>query len=159
RRPWITNMPDGRRRSAARLLMALVLGALALAFPRPADPATAGPNDLICNQTPGNRFFWVEWAFCYLKAIGPADAQGCIIWNRGISNASEQWRAPAPLALRLLQSRGWDVIVIKRHNLAETGADYSLYRATERTRQEIRRQRQNGYRKIVLAGQSFGGYV
>jgi pimeloyl-ACP methyl ester carboxylesterase len=135
--------------------MALVLLAFALAV----DAVAAAPDNLTCDQAPGNRFFWVEWAFCDLDPIGPAKAQGIIIWNHGISDTSAQWRAPAPLVLRLLQSRGWDVVIIKRHNLAEAGADYSLYRAVERTTEEIRRQRRSGYRKIVLAGQSFGGYV
>jgi hypothetical protein len=30
------------------------------------------------------------------------------------------WGAPAPPAFRLLQARGWDVIMLKRHHLAET---------------------------------------
>jgi len=143
-----------RARSAA---LAVRLALITLVFA--VNPAVAATGDLACDQPPGNRFFWVERAFCDLEPAGPAKAQGIIIWNHGVSDTNEQWRAAAPLAFRLLQARGWDVIIIKRHNLAEAGADQTLYRAVERTRDEVRRQRQSGYRKVVLAGQSFGGYI
>src|SRR5262249_2860476 len=124
--------------------------------------ALAGPSsdaDLACDQPPGNRLYWVERAFCDLEQHGPEKANGVVIWNHGVSGAMEQWRAPVPPAFRLLQLRGWDVVVIKRHNLAETGGDAALYRAVQRTLEEVRRQREVGYKKIVLAGQSYGGYI
>ena len=74
--------------------------------------AAAASEDLACNQEPGNRYFWVERAFCDLPAHGPESAQGAVIWNHGISGTSRSWMAPAPPALRLLQARGWDVIML-----------------------------------------------
>src|SRR3989454_2328284 len=112
-----------------------------------------------CQQAPGNRFYWVERAFCDLEPSGPEKARGLIVWNHGISGTLESYKAPAPLAFRLLQARGWDVIMIKRHNLAETMAGGPLHRTVQRTLEEVKAQRKLGYRKIVLAGQSFGGYV
>lgn len=90
---------------------------------------------------------------------GPDRANGIIIWNHGISGTNPSWRAPAPPAFRLLQARGWDVIMLKRHHLAETMPGGPLNRSVERTLQEAAAQRKFGYRKVVLAGQSFGGYV
>jgi pimeloyl-ACP methyl ester carboxylesterase len=119
----------------------------------------AEPADLACGQTPGSRYFWVERAFCDLPANGPERALGVIIWNHGISGTTESWRAPAPPAFRLLQARGWDVIMLKRHNLAETMSGSTLYRTVKRTLEEVTAARKAGYRKVVLAGQSFGGYV
>lgn len=140
----------------ALISLALVLGAGCAA---PTLQADAPPGDLGCNQEPGNRFFWVERAFCDLPPNGPDRAHGIVIWNHGISATTEQWRAPVPPVFRLLQVRGWDVIIVKRHNLAEVDTDRSLYRAVEHTLKQVRHERQRGYRKIVLAGQSFGGSI
>ena len=49
--------------------------------------------------------------------------------------------------------------MLKRHNLAETMPGGPLARTVERTLQEAAAQRKLGYDKVVLAGQSFGGYV
>ncbi len=142
-----------------RALAACLLAA-ALAWSIPARGETP---DLPCGQEPGSRFFWVERAFCDLETHGPEKARGIVIWNHGISGTAEAYRAPAALALRLLNGRGWDAIRINRHNLGEAGDEAgrarSLDRAVERTAGEIRAQRARGYRRIALAGQSFGGYI
>jgi hypothetical protein len=78
--------------------------------------AAAGPPDeLACGQQPGSRFFWIERAFCDLPVHGPERANGVVIWNHGIHGSLQSWMAPAPPAFRLLQARGWDVIMVKRH--------------------------------------------
>jgi pimeloyl-ACP methyl ester carboxylesterase len=118
---------------------------------------SAQADDLACAQQPGNRFFWMERAFCDLELNGPDRANGVVIWNHGISGTSESWMALAPPALRLLQGRGWDVFMLKRHHAAET--ENTLYRTVQRTLQEAATLKKSGYRKVVLAGQSFGGYV
>ena len=138
------------------IALALLAG-LALLWPPPV--AQSADADLACDQEPGNRFYWIERAFCDLPMNGPARAHGVVIWNHGISGTNPSWRAPAPPAARLLQARGWDVLTIKRHNLAETMPGGPLSRSVERTLQEVAAQRKLGYRKVVLGGQSFGGYV
>jgi len=90
---------------------------------------------------------------------GPGRARGIVIWNHGISGTNPSWRDPAPPALRLLQARGWDVIMLKRHHLAGTMPGGPLNRSVERTLQEVAARRKLGYGKVVLAGRSFGGYV
>jgi len=116
-------------------------------------------NSVRCGQKPENRFYWTERAFCDLRVHGPAKAQGVVIWNHGLSGTNVQYAAPAALTLRLLQLRGWDVIKNSRHNLAEANVRESLARSVERTVEMVREQRNLGYRKIVLAGQSFGGLI
>jgi pimeloyl-ACP methyl ester carboxylesterase len=132
---------------------------LAIALWSPVSRAGAAPDDLACDQEPGNRYYWLERAFCDLPPYGPEQAHGLILWNHGISGTTQSWKAPAPPVLRLLQFRGWDVIMLKRHHLAETMAGGPLYRTAQRTLQEAAARRKQGYKKIVLAGQSFGGYV
>jgi pimeloyl-ACP methyl ester carboxylesterase len=124
-----------------------------------AGQAAAQPADWSCRQDPGNRFYWIERAFCDLDWGGPERAHGIVIWNHGIHGTSESWRAPAAPVLRLLQARGWDVIVLKRHHLAETMPGGPVNRTVDRTLAEAATQRKAGYRKVVLAGQSFGGYI
>ena len=141
-----------RRGIAFALLSALVSLGPALAV-HAADP------DYACDQEPGNRFYWIERAFCDLPMSGPAHARGVVLWNHGISGTNPSWRAPVPPAFRLLQTRGWDVLAIKRHNLAETMPGGPLARSVERTLQEVAAQRKLGYQSVVLGGQSFGGYV
>src|SRR4029453_15172211 len=119
----------------------------------------ADSPDLRCGQEPGGRFFWTEWGFCDLEPHGPPKARGLVIWNHGISGNAEQYKAPPALALRLLHARGWDILKLNRNNLGETSRDLSLARAAERNEAEIRAQLAGGYRRVVLAGQSFGGYI
>ena len=142
-----------------RLHVIVRLAVLATAFVILTMPpeVSAQADDLACAQQPGNRFFWVERAFCDLQLNGPDRANGVVIWNHGMSGTSQSWMAPAPPALRLLQGRGWDVFVLKRHHAAET--DNALYRTVQRTLQEAATLKKSGYRKVVLAGQSFGGYA
>lgn len=140
--------------NVSRLAGAALALLLAAATARAADAP-----DLGCGQEPANRFFWTEWGFCDLPAHGPEKARGVVIWNHGISGTSEQYKAPPALVLRLLYGRGWDVIKLNRNNLGETSRDLSLARATERTEAEIAAQLKRGYRRVILAGQSFGGYI
>ena len=121
--------------------------------------AVAQADPLACKQEPGSRYYWTERAFCDLPMNGPERANGVIIWSHGISGSTQSWMAPAPPTLRLLQARGWDVIMLKRHHLAETMAGNRMYRVVQWTLQEVATARKAGYRKVVLAGQSFGGYV
>lgn len=126
-----------------------------------ADPDTAGlvRDGMRCGQLPMNRWAWTERAFCDLPWHGPAAAAGVVIWNHGLSGTVAQYAAPVPPVLRLLHARGWDVVKINRNNLAETGVEQSLYRWTQRTLEEVASHRKEGYARVVLAGQSFGGYI
>lgn len=123
-----------------------------------APAARAQEPELRCGQEPGSRFFWTEWGFCDLPPHGPEKARGLVIWNHGIAGTAEQYKAAPALALRLLHPRGWDILKLNRNNLGET-RDLSLARAAERNAAEIRTQLARGYRRVVLAGQSFGGYI
>ena len=145
---------------ASRPFALVLAGALAAALVLLAPAADhAQPDELACGQEPGNRFFWLERAFCDLPRNGPDRALGVVIWNHGMSGSTHSWRAPAPPAFRILQARGWEVIVLKRHHAAETMPGSTLLRTVQRTLEEAAAARKLGYRKVALAGQSFGGYV
>jgi pimeloyl-ACP methyl ester carboxylesterase len=143
----------------ARRLTVTLLGWLATAGLAVTPVMGADAPDLRCGQEPGTRFFWTEWGFCDLEPHGPEKARGLVIWNHGISGTAEQYKAPPALVLRLLHARGWDILKLNRNNLGGTAPNLTLPRATERTEAEVRAQLARGYRRVVLAGQSFGGYV
>src|SRR6266849_153550 len=123
------------------------------------DAAALVRDSMRCGQNPLGRWFWIERAFCDMPWHGPATAGGIVIWNHGIHGTVGQYVAPVPPVFRLLQARGWDVVKIARNNLGEASGEKSLYRAVERTSEEISARRREGYARVVLAGQSFGGYI
>ena len=130
--------------------------ARALAGPH-AWELTMASDPLRCGQEPGSRFSWLEHGFCDMNVHGAETARGMVIWNHGIMGTLVQHAAPPALALRLLQTSGWDIVKISRHNLGESADSYR--RGEERTSEEVKAQRARGYRRVVVAGQSFGGRV
>ena len=132
----------GRNARMIRGLQFTILGSLLVAAVQGLGMAAAAEpakDELMCGREPGNRFYWVERAFCDLSVNGPEKAHGVIIWNHGISGTTEQWRYPVPPAFRLLQTCGWDVIAIKRHNQGDAIAN-PLERAVQRTLEEAKHQ-------------------
>src|SRR5712691_12882961 len=123
------------------------------------DTTSLVVDSLRCGQTSLSRWAWAERAFCDLPWHGPTKASGIVIWNHGISGTAVQYAGPVPPVFRLLQSRGWDVVKIARNNLGETSVEQSLYRGIQRTVDEITARRREGYTRVILAGQSFGGYI
>jgi pimeloyl-ACP methyl ester carboxylesterase len=123
------------------------------------DTSSLVVDSMRCGQTALSRWAWAERAFCDLPWHGPTNARGIVIWNHGISGTAVQYAGPVPSVFRLLQSRGWDVVKIARNNLGESSMEQSLYRGVQRTMEEITARRREGYARVILAGQSFGGYI
>jgi dienelactone hydrolase len=91
---------------------------------------------------------------------GPAAALGLIIWNHGVHGQHDTGAAPVPSYLRKAAQAGWDVIKIKRDGLQEGGGWTTAgLRHVARTVQEVEKAKQDGYKRIVLAGQSYGGAI
>lgn len=84
---------------------------------------------------------------------GPAKAKGAVIWNHGLSRLSES-KADTPFYADALQAAGWDVFKLTRK-----WASDRLYDSTEALTAEGRKLRAQGYRHVVSAGQSFGGWI
>src|SRR3989454_7128829 len=118
---------------------------------------TMAADPLRCGQEAGSRFYWLEYGFCDMKIFGPEQARRVILWNHGVAGTQVQHAAPPPLALRLLQAGGRGAPQVNRPNPPEGAASYRP--AEEPVLEEIKTQRARGYRKIVIAGQSFGGRV
>src|SRR5437762_11183279 len=122
-----------------RQLLSKKLGALVLAFgliaSAPAfaiglDPAFDGP------------------------AFGPAKAKGVIVWSHGRSINSEDSESPTPAYLTALREDGWDVMRFDRLSHGDTLND-----STKRLVDYTTQLKHDGYKQVVLAGQSFGAFL
>lgn len=86
--------------------------------------------------------------------VGPATARGVVVWNHGRSIHSEDSEAPTPLYLGLFRAAGWDVFRLDRMRRDDTLSNSS--RALADHAEALRR---SGYRRVALAGQSFGAFL
>lgn len=85
--------------------------------------------------------------------VGPAAAKGAVIWNHGLSRLSES-ESNTPFYTDALRAAGWDVFKLTRR-----WASDRLYDSTQALIAEGRKLRAQGYKHVVSAGQSFGGWI
>ncbi len=86
-------------------------------------------------------------------AHGPEAAKGAVIWNHGIELVAESPSDP-PFFVDYLQDAGWDVFSLKRRWAGDNYAD-----STAALVETVKRLRGEGYKRVVLAGQSFGAWI
>ena len=87
-------------------------------------------------------------------AVGPGQAIGAVVWNHGRSINTEDSDSPTPPYLRVLRDAGWDVLRFNRPRDGDT-----LTASTRRLVELVGQLKRKGYRRIVLAGQSFGAFL
>ena len=104
-----------------------------------------------------NTCFWTDRAFKNIQERGPANAAGIILWSHGqAANRQRSWQFGAPPIIRLFADRGWDVVLAQRNercsgNWNERGREYVANLV-----EEVAKAKNAGYRRIIVAGQSFG---
>lgn len=87
-----------------------------------------------------------------LQPLGPQKAKGMVIWNHGRSGSRAASEVAPPVA-RLFAQRGWDVYGLYRaFGIDSRSATYQLIQLALEKTQAM------GYQKIILMGQSAGGY-
>jgi len=111
-------------------VVAVGVGASAPVFAMGLDPAFEGP------------------------AIGPAKAKGVIVWSHGRSINTEDSESPSPAYLTALRDDGWDAMRFDRLSQGDTLSD-STKRLVEYTAQ----LKHDGYKQVILSGQSFGAFL
>jgi dienelactone hydrolase len=122
-------------RSVALLI---VLGCL-LASAAAAQPISSG--------------FWISEGYDGETRLGPAAAKGIVIYNHGTS-AGDSFGSPLPPYMRLIQRAGWDVVRLNRK------VEWDTHRESAAALQRaIAAMREQGYQRIVLAGQSRGAWL
>ncbi len=87
-------------------------------------------------------------------AIGPAKAKGVIVWSHGRSINGEDWKSPSPSYLQALRADGWEVLRFDRLNRGDTLSD-----STKRLVDYASQLKHQAYKQVILAGQSFGGFL
>jgi pimeloyl-ACP methyl ester carboxylesterase len=88
------------------------------------------------------------------RLIGPQRAMGVVVWSHGRSLSYEDWKSPNPPYLEVLRAAGWDVLRFDRLRDEDTlgGSSRRLAAYADQLKRE-------GYRRVVLAGQSFGAFL
>lgn len=85
---------------------------------------------------------------------GPAAAKGVVIWGHGLaSNRLDLRSVPVPGFVAALNDAGWDVLRHDRHPASD-----ELNRSLAELLDGLAAVRAAGYRSIILAGQSRGGW-
>jgi pimeloyl-ACP methyl ester carboxylesterase len=130
----------GAARSKLSLSRSLV-AALAAAF-------------LMVSPSPAHAEPVLQPAFSVFAPRGPMAAPGVVIFSHGRSVDHEDSESPAPLYLRTLAADGWDVLRFDRQRSEDT-----LSASAAALIKHVHDLRARGYARIVLAGQSFGGFL
>jgi pimeloyl-ACP methyl ester carboxylesterase len=86
--------------------------------------------------------------------VGPDHAIGVVVWNHGRSINTEDFDSPTPPYLRVLRDARWDILRFNRPRDGDT-----LAASTRRLVELVGQLKHKGYRRIVLAGQSFGAFL
>ena len=85
---------------------------------------------------------------------GPARAEGAVIWSHGRSIEVEDSLAPTPEYVAEMRKAGWDTFRLNRLRAGDTlGASGATLAA------DAEQLKARGYRRVVLAGQSFGAFI
>jgi len=97
---------------------------------------------------------WLEPAYMDHPVLGPGKAQGAVIWSHGRSIDSEDYEVETPPYVAVLRDSGWDAFRFNRQRAYD-----ALGVSTRMLTAEVRRLKQEGYRQVALAGQSFGAFL
>ncbi len=86
--------------------------------------------------------------------LGGERAQGAVIWSHGRSLQKECSLAPTPEYIGVFRAAGWDTFRLNRPRItdAQPASGAALADAAEALKHR-------GYRRVVLAGQSFGAFI
>lgn len=88
-----------------------------------------------------------------LSIQGPGKAKGAVIWNHGLARLGD----PNPILppyLKALEGDGWDVF-----KLVRLWSGDKEYDSSQALLAEGKKLKDQGYRQVVTAGQSFGGWI
>jgi len=109
---------------------------------------------MVWGGAPARAQFVLEPAFPERAALGPEHALGAVIWNHGKPPTRGADGDMLPFYLDRLRDAGWDVFRLDR----DWGSD-NLVLSPAALRDKIDALYARGYRKLVLAGQSYGAWI
>ncbi|MBM3521913.1 MAG: hypothetical protein FJX57_03060 [Alphaproteobacteria bacterium] len=140
------------------VLLAAVLGNLvgASAPVRAQEPKFQAPH-----AGPPSAFtaYWLAYAWEDRQPRGPARARGVVFWSHGVSGMRPQYDGSPSRTIRRLADDGWDVIKIQRNPSYENNWTNAGLRHVADLVKRAEEAKAAGYRRIVAAGQSYGGAI
>ncbi|MBM3538998.1 MAG: hypothetical protein FJX55_14330 [Alphaproteobacteria bacterium] len=145
--------PDGSASRPAAWVSGFVILFLSLpvvAQERPSSRGFLGPPS-------PDSCFWTDRAFKDVPARDPASAPGVVLWSHGQNGGGvPSWNVGAPPVVRMFADKGWEVVLVQRNercegNCSQKGASYVTNMV-----EEVDKAKKAGYRRILVAGQSFG---
>ncbi len=86
--------------------------------------------------------------------LGPKQAAGVVIWSHGRSLSREDAMAPTPFYVEALRQQGWDALRFNRLRAVD-----DLDKSPAALANAARELKGEGYKRVVLAGQSFGAFI
>src|SRR5487761_919307 len=104
--------------------------------------------------SPALAQLWLAPASPGVIPLGPGKAKGAVIWSHGRSVNSEDSEVPSPAYMATLRDGGWDTFRFNRMR-----DDDTLEKSSAALAGIVQQLKQKGYRKVALAGQSFGGFL
>jgi dienelactone hydrolase len=133
------------------MLRGLLLGCIAALWftDATAQPYEGPPSDL--------TRYWSVPAYKDHPIRGPQQAKGLVLWSHGLDGDRPQYQYAPPAIIRNFARAGWDVVKIQRNNLYEIRSAYD--RHADHVVEQVVKARAEGYRHVVLAGQSYGGAI
>lgn len=109
---------------------------------------------LLWGAAPARAQFDLEPAFPERAPLGPARALGAVIWNPGKAQFRGADGDVLPFYLDRLRDAGWDVFRLDR----DWSSD-NLVLSPVALRAKVGALYRQGYRELVLAGQSYGAWI
>lgn len=104
--------------------------------------------------------YWTEPGFPDIAIQGPQQTTGIIFYSHGVKGDAPQFQFPSPPILRKFAETGWDVVRINRNNLYEgRGWLVGGLRHVSDLEVKIKIAQGQGYKRVIAAGQSYGGAI
>lgn len=103
--------------------------------------------------------YWQVAAYSDKPPIGPETAEGVLFWSHGVSGNNVQWKGKPLRFVEKFADEGWDVIKVNRNNLHERSWNVSGPNHVADLQERARKARSDGYRRVILGGQSYGGAI
>lgn len=130
---------------------AILAGVALSAGPVAAQPYGGSPSDFVA--------YWDVPAYKDFPYKGPEKAKGVLFWSHGVSGTKVQYASAPPDIIKDFARAGWDIVKIQRNNLHERGWIASGLKHVADLVERIKKARDQGYKYVIAAGQSYGGAI
>jgi len=139
----------------------LLLCAALIGTVMPALAAAPTETVTVRGKRPASTPIWLEQAYDDYPDLGPEFAKGLVIWNHPIDWTGRGPDVPPIRGIEGLAALGWDVIRLQRNSRLAEAAQWQsqIQPLIDALTQEVDDAKARGYKRVVIAGQGFGGGI